>query len=507
MTKTRNISDLGAFTPSGAGGVQRTVENKLRDVVSVKDFGAVGDGVADDTVAIQAAIDASNAARITSVFIPPGRYRTTSTINLKHGVRLYGSGTPKTKFLTGNAVYFTQIRAEGAGAAIAMLDDGTVTVAGYSCAAVEGLEIRFTGSTRTGTSGIQIGEAAQQAIQASVDKCLIQNFARGIDVQGSWNVFVSDTYIYSVTTANPSDPAETFGIYVSAVSRPVTSNYFKNIAVQACDVGFYFAGLLAYSGGESLYSDACNTAFWFDGQGVSPTRGMTLTGVGVEAPKYRGVYVSESTVNINGLHFVKGVSTTYEHNVLVVSNGKLVIRGGDAIDTGSYGSTAAFQANSGTKLAIYDIELSPFTNNCFVGTGSIVYENNGLSYRNQARYDIGVSQTINASTRNGPFLGYIDYYWLPDGATQSVPTTTSLGYATFNVSSLPTNTVISVTNVASSTSGHNINLRTEDISGYPNCGVVKHASDSSGSGIVITPGDSVLLVKKSDGKLHHIKRI
>ena len=40
---------------SGGGAVTRTMQNKGRDVVSVHDFGAVGDGVADDTAALQAA--------------------------------------------------------------------------------------------------------------------------------------------------------------------------------------------------------------------------------------------------------------------------------------------------------------------------------------------------------------------------------------------------------------------------------------------------------------------
>jgi hypothetical protein len=64
--------------------VARSAQDKLRDTVSVKDFGAVGDGVTDDTAAIQAAIDYVATIGPSSVggvvYIPEGQYRITSTI-------------------------------------------------------------------------------------------------------------------------------------------------------------------------------------------------------------------------------------------------------------------------------------------------------------------------------------------------------------------------------------------------------------------------------------------
>jgi hypothetical protein len=62
------------WTQDGAGAVSRTVDSKLKDVVSVRDFGAVGDGVTDDTAAIQAAIS-TNAK---CILFPPGTYKVNS---------------------------------------------------------------------------------------------------------------------------------------------------------------------------------------------------------------------------------------------------------------------------------------------------------------------------------------------------------------------------------------------------------------------------------------------
>lgn len=60
------------FRQAGRGAIARPLLDKVREIVSVKDFGAIGDGVADDTAAIQAAFS-SGARKVT---FPPGRYMT-----------------------------------------------------------------------------------------------------------------------------------------------------------------------------------------------------------------------------------------------------------------------------------------------------------------------------------------------------------------------------------------------------------------------------------------------
>jgi hypothetical protein len=85
-----NTADLAAaagaqmigFQQNGLGAVLRDVLAKLRgELISVADFGAVGDGIHDDTAAIQAAL---NAVFLTGgeLIFPQGKYRTTAKLYL-----------------------------------------------------------------------------------------------------------------------------------------------------------------------------------------------------------------------------------------------------------------------------------------------------------------------------------------------------------------------------------------------------------------------------------------
>ena len=77
------------YTPAGTGAVTTTVQAKLRESVSVKDFGAVGDGVTDDAAAINLAIVAGR-----NVFFPAGTYLigTSVQVSSKNNVVLQGAG-------------------------------------------------------------------------------------------------------------------------------------------------------------------------------------------------------------------------------------------------------------------------------------------------------------------------------------------------------------------------------------------------------------------------------
>ena len=71
------------YTIVATGGVERTLQTKLEEFVSVKDFGAVGDGVTDDTTAIQACFDAVDATEDGAIiYFPPGDYVVSDTLSL-----------------------------------------------------------------------------------------------------------------------------------------------------------------------------------------------------------------------------------------------------------------------------------------------------------------------------------------------------------------------------------------------------------------------------------------
>lgn len=72
---------------AGVGAVTRTSQDKLRERVSVYDFGAKGDGLTDDTHAIQKALAAHD-----HVYVPPGTYITSGTITLRGHQTLAGAG-------------------------------------------------------------------------------------------------------------------------------------------------------------------------------------------------------------------------------------------------------------------------------------------------------------------------------------------------------------------------------------------------------------------------------
>jgi len=130
-------SSTVGFLQAGAGAVTRTAQNKMRDTVSVKDFGAVGDGVTNDAAAIQAAVN-SLPATGGGLYFPTGTYLIGSAIAINKPGVYFGDG------------WATNIRTSSATA-------NSFTVSGSEQVQIENM--RFT-SAVTKTAGWYVDVAA-----------------------------------------------------------------------------------------------------------------------------------------------------------------------------------------------------------------------------------------------------------------------------------------------------------------------------------------------------------
>lgn len=89
-------ASISQYLPAGTGAVATTVQSKLRESVSVKDFGAVGDGVTNDTAAILKAFTHASTQINPIVYFPAGTYAVTSSatvqFELTEGMEVVGDG-------------------------------------------------------------------------------------------------------------------------------------------------------------------------------------------------------------------------------------------------------------------------------------------------------------------------------------------------------------------------------------------------------------------------------
>ena len=92
-------------TPEVEPAPMPLIANVSQLIPSVKDYGAVGNGTADDTAALQKALDAN---RGKALYFPAGAYRITRPLFLDHwpGGWLAGAGMQKTRIIndTGGVV-------------------------------------------------------------------------------------------------------------------------------------------------------------------------------------------------------------------------------------------------------------------------------------------------------------------------------------------------------------------------------------------------------------------
>lgn len=230
-----NLSSMGALasiTQSETGRITRTVMPTPWPFVSVQDFGAVGDGITDDTAAINATLQSSQTVLIPDTGSP---YKVTSSLVVRNGQRILMLGElhvaptgDKTGFLL-NRVHDVVIDGLGQGR---ITGSGTY-VAYYDAIKVvdsRDVTVRKAILGNAFANGVSVTQSAGTGVLANitVEDCTMHNLkTAGVNILG-WdennyyvNVNVSRNRIYAVgQTGNTQEFA-----------YAVTVGYARNVSI------------------------------------------------------------------------------------------------------------------------------------------------------------------------------------------------------------------------------------------------------------------------------------
>jgi hypothetical protein len=169
--------------------------------INVLDYGVTGDGVTNDTVAIQAAID-NAVVQNKAVYFPSGTYIISSTLNLPNNITLYGE--TQRKINQGANTYGTIIKTA---ANITMMQ--TTAVMPDFTFGIRIENISFWGNGSTG-SALVIGDDATNHLSFGItlQNIDIQYVGNGIKLNGAAYV----TYLENITMAG-TDQSGSYGIW------------------------------------------------------------------------------------------------------------------------------------------------------------------------------------------------------------------------------------------------------------------------------------------------------
>lgn len=207
------------YDPPFTGGVAYPVCEKLEQIVSVKDFGAIGDGVTDDTAAFIAAADyaativrvgtANNDIVSAAVYMPSGVYLITNTIPIKNCVQWYGDGSGATCVLV-----------SGGGINGFEVDDPSPPAGrDYS-------NIRFIGFTLESDGTAQDGFVISGLIRnCGAQDVVVKGFRDSWSFQETWTFRLQECCSYSATRHHVNAGLNTGGLHIYGGRYDVAANY------------------------------------------------------------------------------------------------------------------------------------------------------------------------------------------------------------------------------------------------------------------------------------------